>query len=67
MMVHHHLSEITEDDYRQIMKISIHYPEGSDISNLIENLPEGLIFTPFKTLAEKLQTALIIKLQPFNL
>lgn len=48
MMVHHHLSEITEEDYHQIMKVSIHYPEGSDISNLIENLPEGLVFTPFK-------------------
>lgn len=48
MMIHHHFNEITEEDYQQIMKVSIHYPEGSNIFSLIENLPKGLVFTPFK-------------------
>lgn len=48
LMIHHRLNEIRDEDFNQIMKVSIHHEEGYDISKLIKNLPKDLIFTPFK-------------------
>lgn len=49
-IVHHKLDEITEEDYAQIMKVSIHSHEIFDPNTILPKLPNDLVFTPFRNM-----------------
>ena len=61
------ISTITDDDYNQIMKISIHFDSLSQREEILRQIPKHLTFTNFMHLGGEINIQNTIKLRLFSL